>query len=94
MTGLADVLSQAHGFQSHVMYDYNSTTPAKTTVWAVPEPADLNQDGSVDLLDYAILASQWQQGPGNPPADIAPAAGDGIVDIKDLGFMTGQWLTN
>jgi len=55
-------------------------------------PADLNKDNKVNMLDYAILASQWQQAPTVPSADIAPSGGDGIVDFRDLGVMADEWL--
>ena len=58
-----------------------------------PTSADIDSDWDVDFVDYAILASQWQQTPGEPSADIAPPpAGDGIVDINDLGTLVGYWL--
>ena len=54
--------------------------------------ADLDQDGSINLADYAILTNQWLQQPGFPSADIAPVGGDGIVDITDLTLLAEQWL--
>jgi lysophospholipase L1-like esterase len=54
--------------------------------------ADLNQDGNVNLVDFAILAGQWLQAPGEPSADIAPPEGDGVVDFEDLYLMTQEWL--
>jgi lysophospholipase L1-like esterase len=55
--------------------------------------ADLDKDGIVNLVDFAILANQWQQAPGSPSADIVPMlAGDGIVNSKDLFLMTMEWL--
>ncbi len=54
--------------------------------------ADLNADGSVDLQDFAELASQWRQ-PGSG-ADIAPTPwSDGLVDSRDLSAWAGSWLT-
>jgi len=55
-------------------------------------PADLNKDNKVDMFDYAILASQWQQAPTVPSADIAPSGGDDIVDFRDLSVMADEWL--
>jgi lysophospholipase L1-like esterase len=55
--------------------------------------ADLNEDGIVNLVDFAILAGQWLQAPGSPSADIVPLqGGDGAVDFEDLHLMTLQWL--
>lgn len=57
-----------------------------------PNKADIDGDWDVDLLDYTILADQWQQVPGEPSADIDPPFGDGIVDINDLAFLVENWL--
>jgi len=56
-----------------------------------PNKADLDKDWDVDLSDFAILANQWHQIPGEPSADIAPP-GDGIVDINDFAFLMENWL--
>jgi len=54
--------------------------------------ADIDMNGKVNLVDFAILADQWLQAPSVPPADIAPEDGDGIVDFLDLAVLTEQWL--
>jgi hypothetical protein len=55
--------------------------------------ADLDHDCYVDFNDFAILASQWFQAPGEPSADIAPSPiRDGIVDMLDLKGLAEQWL--
>jgi len=55
--------------------------------------ADLNQDGIVNLEDFAILANQWLDVPGNPSADIAPlSGGDNIVNMLDMKVLAEQWL--
>jgi len=54
--------------------------------------ADIDKDWDVDLIDFAILAAQWQQIPGEPSADIAPLLGDDFVDINDLAFLVENWL--
>ncbi|MHC4641780.1 MAG: hypothetical protein ACYS32_09065, partial [Planctomycetota bacterium] len=58
----------------------------------ISNPADINGQGDVDFIDYAILTSQWKQIPGVPSADIAPPGGDGVVDGKDLAFLVKYWL--
>jgi hypothetical protein len=55
-------------------------------------PGNINNDCAVDMVDFAILASKWQQTPGNPSADIAPLGGDGIVNIDDLVLLAQSWL--
>ena len=55
--------------------------------------ADLNEDGIVNLVDFAVLGGQWLQPPGAPSADIAPPPeGDGAVNFKDLHLMAHEWL--
>jgi hypothetical protein len=53
---------------------------------------DLNNDGIVNLPDFAILALQWLDAPGVPSADIAPFGGDNIVDGLDLCVLADSWL--
>jgi hypothetical protein len=51
--------------------------------------ADLNFDGSVDIIDFSILLYFWgQTEPENPCADINF---DGIVDIFDFSIMMYWW---
>jgi hypothetical protein len=54
--------------------------------------ADIKGDGVVDLLDFAILASNWLRSDPSVDADIAPPNGDGIVDARDLNELTLHWL--
>ena len=51
---------------------------------------DLDDDGDVELVDFAILGSQWEQSPGTPSADIAQPKG--LVDINDLALLLDNWL--
>jgi hypothetical protein len=53
---------------------------------------DFNCDDCVNFYDFAILADQWLDIPGYPPADIAPYGGDGLVDFKDLDLLVDHWL--
>jgi hypothetical protein len=57
------------------------------------QKADLDEDGDVDFIDYAILASQWLGAPGEPSADIAPPGGDSVIDTLDLSVFVDNWLT-
>ena len=54
--------------------------------------ADINGDGVVDLLDFAMLASNWLRSNPSVDDDIAPSSGDGIVDALDLNELTSHWL--
>jgi|GEM_PF-2054257 len=54
--------------------------------------ADLDKDGVVDLADIMIFTSQWLAAPGDPSADLAPAAGDDFVDLQDFDIIVKNWL--
>lgn len=56
-------------------------------------PADIVEDGRVDLYDFAVLAAQWMSSPRQPSADIAPPRGDGSVDFLDLRVLCDNWLS-
>jgi hypothetical protein len=53
---------------------------------------DIDRDWDVDWRDFTILANQWQQIPGVPSADVAPAGGDGIVNWHDVAVLAENWL--
>ncbi len=53
---------------------------------------DINLNGKVDFPDFVVLADQWLQPPGYPPADIVPENGDNIVNINDLKALCDHWL--
>jgi predicted outer membrane repeat protein len=55
-------------------------------------PVDINDDGTVNIIDFAILSSQWNGSPGVPSADIYPIGGDGFVNIYDLRALMQYWL--
>lgn len=48
---------------------------------------DVTGDGYVDMADVALLAGQWLGGPAVPSADIAPPAGDGVVNFLDFAVL-------
>jgi hypothetical protein len=71
----------------------SSIYPEALSITSELPQADIDSDGNVDLKDFAILSSQWNQPPGNPSADIAPDGGDNTVDGLDLKVLGSQWLT-
>ena len=50
--------------------------------------ADLDEDGVVNLIDFAIFALDWKES-GELLADLEP---DGIVDNRDLNIFCFNWL--
>jgi hypothetical protein len=52
---------------------------------------DFTGEGDVNMLDFAVLASQWMNAPGTPSADISVPA-DGFVDALDLVVLAENWL--
>lgn len=69
-----------------------STSVSIQIALLVPNIADMDGDGLINLTDFAFLASQWRQEPNLPPADIYYFGGNGIVDVMDLWWMTKAWL--
>ncbi|HOT73830.1 MAG TPA: hypothetical protein PLX18_11720 [Anaerohalosphaeraceae bacterium] len=67
-------------------------TPAIQLAGAKFNPADIVEDGCVDLKDFAVLAAQWMSS-GMLSADIAPSYGDSTVDCLDLHLLCENWLT-
>jgi N-acetylneuraminic acid mutarotase len=65
--------------------------------FGIPEKAaDIDGDGIVDFVDFAILSSAWMSQPGqpnwNPACDISNPK-DNIIDWKDLAVFTEYWST-
>ncbi len=52
----------------------------------VSDPADINNDGSVDAADLTILLNAW--GTSGGPADVN---GDGTVDAVDIAQLLASW---
>lgn len=55
--------------------------------------ADLNEDGKVNLLDYAVFVQDWQAEYSPCEKYIADLDGNCTVDILDLAVMADQWLS-
>lgn len=76
-----------------VAYDiYNNISAASNTSNIITYlPADINQDGHVDLLDLNMLASRYNSCGGNlGRADIN---NDGCIDLLDLGLLSQKYNT-
>ncbi len=48
---------------------------------------DLDDSGSVDIIDLLMLLAQWGSNPGGPP----DFDGDGVVGIIDFLLLLGSW---
>ena len=67
--------------------------PAQKVLCKYYFKSDLNGDCKADFSDFAILANQWLQAPGDPSADIAPEPnGDNFVDSRDFALFAENWL--
>jgi hypothetical protein len=62
-----------------------STLLAAACQWTVPNPADLNGDGTVNGADLGILLGGWNQ------AGATDLNGNGTTDGADLGILLGAW---
>jgi hypothetical protein len=51
------------------------------------DPADVNQDGQVDVQDLVEVIVAWGPNPGHP----ADVNGDGVVDVQDLVMVLLAW---
>ena len=51
---------------------------------------DFNNDGIVNFLDFAELASAWLG--SDAKYDVVPYGGDGIVDSRELAALAAEWL--
>ncbi len=56
--------------------------------------ADLSDNGEIDLLDFSLLAQDWQKPQGQYVGDITGENGipDGTVDMWDLVEFVRKWL--
>lgn len=53
------------------------------------DPADINQDGQVDVVDLLALIAAWGPCPGCPE----DVNGDGEVNVEDLLILLAHWST-
>ena len=70
---------------------YGGTSYASKTPPGWGKLADLNNDGFINLLDFAIMAADWLKSQDALPGDVNR---NGTIDIADLEIMAGQWLIN
>jgi len=73
----------------NVIYSRSYIGPPSTgtpTPTPTPLQGDLNNDRTVNSLDWGIMNSQWFT--GNPQSDINA---DGIVNSIDFGLLNRNW---
>jgi hypothetical protein len=59
-------------------------------VWEKLTPGDLACPEGVDIVDFSVLAGQWQLG-GKLCSDIAT---DGVVDLLDWSVFSNAWMSS
>jgi len=60
--------------------------------WARATDPDLNNDGTVNILDVSMVGSCYGQDPASlPQCQVADTDGDGDVDFDDLNYVTGSF---
>jgi hypothetical protein len=57
-------------------------------------PGDLNSDGMVNIGDLCSLTDHWLQPTADPNLDIAPAGGDGKINLADFSLLASDWSKN
>jgi hypothetical protein len=57
----------------------------------IPETGDMNADGTVDLSDFILFATYWQQ-EDRSPGGVADFTADNKVDSRDLRQFAANWL--
>lgn len=68
---------------------YEAAIPPTLNVQVAGYLGDLDDDGDVDFLDFALFAQQWGQSRGFLVADLNV---DEIVNFADLGLFCKNWL--
>jgi hypothetical protein len=87
-----------HGNRLYVSYDVdavNSTTQEEEAKWQayvsiyeIMAPTDLNQDGTVNILDISIVAKAFGSKPGDPNwNETADLNKDELVNILDISLV-------
>ena len=77
-------------FRAYALYDGKSTPIIFYPEISIVSDGDFNEDGKVNLIDFAQLAQAWLN--NTPLYDIAPDGGDCMVDLLDLDIIANNWL--
>lgn len=89
-----DYTATAPGMSNVGFYDYGSSwdDPTSTVVISQVPACDFNADGHVNLLDFTLLSTYWQNMTLPPNGQIVDLDGNGVVDVNDLMEFTDYWL--
>ena len=68
---------------------YGGTSEASRSPSDWSLTADTNNNGIVNLTDYAIFCGYFSQTDENLPGDFNH---DGVVNVVDLTYLTADWL--
>lgn len=73
-------------------YNDGSARQVRFDYFNIQRSADLDQNGLVDISDFAALSGQWLGESGFPKPD-ADIDNNCTVDLSDLESLAAQWLT-
>lgn len=80
---------EASGIDYSLVYD-DVNDVIQLSLDRVYAPGDLNFDGKVDLVDFAIFSENWLSSGANfATGDLN---GDGVVDLVDFAIFSANWL--
>ena len=68
---------------------YGGTAEASMPPYDWTRLGDINNDGNVNIRDFAIQLQYWQRAGDTQPGDLNR---DGLVDMVDLALLTEDWV--
>lgn len=81
----------AFGGEGKIVFDYNVTTPGKTTVTAIaPVQGDIDKDFDVDIADLHLFAEAWLNPECGSPANFDEWC---KVDYRDFAGLSTNWMS-
>jgi hypothetical protein len=86
---LPQIPAGSHTFHAYFRTPSGTTASTQTFSFSLPPrplQGDINQDGTVNTLDWGIMNSQWFT--SNPQSDLNA---DGFVNSIDFGLMNANW---
>lgn len=81
--------TEISGFSAAVGFIVGDTNVAKQSQ-SSSDPADLNHDGHVDLIDFSIMA-YWYHRTLTGVGLTVDLNGDGVVDLVDFSILASHW---